>query len=66
MIKVGILGDIGSGKSYVAKKFGYQVFDADLEVGDEGTAVSLDRIAEAETEAETTEVNSDDSETTNS
>ena len=40
--------------------------DAELEVGDVETAVSLDQIAEAETEAETTEVNSDDSETTNS
>jgi len=33
MIKIGILGGIGSGKSYVAKKFGYPVFNADLEVG---------------------------------
>ena len=33
MIKVGILGDIGSGKSYVAKNFGYPVFNADTEVG---------------------------------
>ena len=32
MIKIGILGDIGSGKSYVAKNFGYPVFNADLEV----------------------------------
>ena len=32
MIRLGILGDIGSGKSYVAKKFGYPVFNADLEV----------------------------------
>ncbi len=32
MIKIGILGDIGSGKSYVAKNFGYPVFDADYEV----------------------------------
>ena len=40
--------------------------DAELEVGDEETPVSLDQIAEAETEAETTEENSDDSETTNS
>ena len=32
MIRIGILGSIGSGKSYVAKKFGYPVFDADLEV----------------------------------
>ena len=32
MIKVGILGDIGSGKSYVARKFGYPVFNADYEV----------------------------------
>ena len=33
MIRIGILGDIGSGKSYVAKEFGYPVFNADLEVG---------------------------------
>ena len=32
MIKIGILGDIGSGKSYVAKCFGYPVFNADYEV----------------------------------
>ena len=32
MIKIGILGEIGSGKSYVAKKFGYPVFNADKEV----------------------------------
>ena len=32
MIKIGILGDIGSGKSYVAKNFGYPVFNADQEV----------------------------------
>ena len=32
MIRIGILGDIGSGKSYVAKQFGYPVFDADYEV----------------------------------
>ena len=32
MIKIGILGDIGSGKSYVAQNFGYQVFNADYEV----------------------------------
>jgi len=32
MIKIGILGDIGSGKSYVAEKFGYPVFNADYEV----------------------------------
>ncbi|MDB0072090.1 DNA-directed RNA polymerase subunit omega [Candidatus Pelagibacter sp.] len=38
----------------------------ELEVDSEETPVSLDQIAEAETEAETTEVNSDDSETTNS
>ncbi len=30
---IGILGEIGSGKSYVAKKFGYPVFNADEEVG---------------------------------
>jgi len=32
MIKIGILGNIGSGKSFVAKSFGYPVFDADYEV----------------------------------
>jgi len=33
MIKIGILGDIGSGKSHVAKNFGHPVFNADTEVG---------------------------------
>tara|TARA_B100000795_G_scaffold154650_1_gene115964 strand:+ start:156 stop:725 length:570 start_codon:yes stop_codon:yes gene_type:complete len=33
MIRIGILGDIGSGKSYVAKNFGHPVFNADSEVG---------------------------------
>ncbi len=32
MIRIGILGDIGSGKSFVAKSFGYPVFNADIEV----------------------------------
>ncbi len=32
MKRIGILGDIGSGKSYVAKSFGYPVFNADYEV----------------------------------
>tara|TARA_B100001093_G_scaffold389357_1_gene375555 strand:+ start:2022 stop:2591 length:570 start_codon:yes stop_codon:yes gene_type:complete len=32
MIRIGILGDIGSGKSYVAQNFGYPVFNADQEV----------------------------------
>ena len=32
MIRIGILGDIGSGKSYVAQNFGYPVFNADHEV----------------------------------
>ncbi len=32
MIRIGVLGDIGSGKSYVAKNFGYPVFNADYEV----------------------------------
>ena len=32
MIRIGILGDIGSGKSYVAKNFIYPVFNADIEV----------------------------------
>ena len=29
---IGILGDIGSGKSFIAKKLGYPVFNADLEI----------------------------------
>ena len=32
MKRIGILGDIGSGKTFVAKCFGYPVFNADLEV----------------------------------
>ena len=32
MIRIGIVGDIGSGKSYVARKFGLPVFNADYEV----------------------------------
>ena len=32
MIRIGILGDIGSGKSFVAKQFGFPVFNADQEV----------------------------------
>ena len=32
MIRFGILGDIGSGKSHIAKLFRYPVFNADLEV----------------------------------
>ena len=32
MIRIAILGDIGSGKSYIAKQFGYPVFNADNEV----------------------------------
>ena len=32
MIRIGILGVIGSGKSYVARNFGHPVFDADVEV----------------------------------
>ena len=32
MIRIGILGDIGSGKSYIARNFGYPVFNADYEV----------------------------------
>jgi len=32
MIRIAVLGDIGSGKSHVAKQFGYPVFNADVEV----------------------------------
>ena len=32
MIRIAVIGDIGSGKSYIAKKFGYPVFNADAEV----------------------------------
>ena len=32
MIRIGILGKIGSGKSYVANNFGFPVFNADKEV----------------------------------
>ena len=32
MIRIAVLGDIGSGKSYVAKQFGGPVFNADVEV----------------------------------
>ena len=32
MLRIGIIGDIGSGKSYVAKNFGFPVFNADYEV----------------------------------
>ena len=32
MIRIGIIGDIGSGKSFVAKQFPFPVFNADIEV----------------------------------
>ena len=32
MKKIIILGEIGSGKSFIARLFGYPVFNADLEV----------------------------------
>ena len=34
MIRIAIVGDIGSGKSYIANLFGYPVFNADLEVAE--------------------------------
>ena len=34
MIKIAMVGDIGSGKSYIAELFGYPVFNADLEVAE--------------------------------
>ena len=32
MIRIAVVGDIGSGKSHIAKLFNYPVFNADLEV----------------------------------
>ena len=32
MIRIAILGDIGSGKTHIAKLFNFPVFNADLEV----------------------------------
>ena len=32
MIRVAILGDIGSGKTFISKQFGYPIFNADEEV----------------------------------
>ena len=32
MIRIGIVGDIGSGKTHIAKSFGLPVFNADYEV----------------------------------
>ena len=32
MKRIGILGDIGAGKTYIAERFGFPVFDADKEV----------------------------------
>ena len=34
MIKIGILGEIGAGKSYVSANFGYPVFNADHQVAE--------------------------------
>ena len=34
MIRLAVVGDIGSGKSYVAKQFGYPVFNADVEIAE--------------------------------
>ncbi len=32
MIRIATVGEIGSGKSYVAKKLGFPVFNADIEI----------------------------------
>ena len=32
MIRLAVVGDVGSGKSYIAQQFGYPVFNADKEV----------------------------------
>ena len=50
MIRIGILGDIGSGKSYVANNFGFPVFNADQEVSklykkDKRTFIKLKKLA---------------------
>jgi len=34
MIRIAVVGDIGSGKSYIARQFGYPVFNADAEVSE--------------------------------
>jgi dephospho-CoA kinase len=34
MIRIAVVGNIGSGKSYIANLFGYPVFNADLEVAE--------------------------------
>ena len=34
MIKIAILGDIGAGKTFISKLFGFPVFNADKEVSD--------------------------------
>ena len=32
MIRIAVVGDIGSGKSHIARLFNYPIFNADLEV----------------------------------
>jgi len=34
MIRIAVVGDIGSGKSHIAKQFGYPVFNADFIVAE--------------------------------
>jgi len=34
MIRIAVVGDIGSGKSFISNLFNYPVFSADLEVAD--------------------------------
>ena len=34
MIRIAVLGGIGSGKTYIAKLFNFPVFNADLEVAE--------------------------------
>ena len=46
MKRIGILGDIGSGKTYVAKCFGYPIFNADLEVAK--ISISLKELSKTE------------------
>ena len=49
MIRIGVVGGIGSGKSYVSKSFGFPLFNADIEVAklykkDKTTFIKLKKV----------------------